>query len=86
MLVVTNEIDMNNTIQAIKEASRYPVSIIIVGVGNADFTSMNQLDDDNGVLFARDIVQFVPFRNYKTRPIEELAKDTLAEVPKQVHL
>jgi len=85
LMITDGEItDMSETIQAIKQAASAPLSIIIVGVGNADFTSMNQLDDDDGKLFPRDLVQFVPFRNYKTRPIADLAKDTLAEVPKQL--
>lgn len=48
------------------------MSIIIIGVGDADFTEMQMLDGDDGVLKApngqpvhRDIVQFVPFRDYK---------------------
>ena len=52
-------------------ASKLPVSIIIVGVGGADFTAMDILDGDDGVLKARtgercvrDIVQFVPFREF----------------------
>ena len=64
--------DMSNTRQAIVQASRLPMSIIIVGVGNADFADMDELDGDNGVLRGpmgepakRDIVQFVPFRDFK---------------------
>ena len=38
--------DMNDTKLAVIEASRLPMSIIIVGVGNADFTAMNELDAD----------------------------------------
>ena len=48
------------------------MSLIIVGVGGADFTDMRMLDGDDGVLRApngepvkRDIVQFVPFRDFK---------------------
>ena len=50
------------------------MSIIIVGVGNADFTNMNKLDGDNGLYSsngkraARDIVQFVPFRDVGMNP------------------
>ena len=47
------------------------MSIIIVGVGEADFQAMDILDGDNGMLrdargnyAKRDIVQFVPFRNF----------------------
>ncbi len=39
-----------------------------------------------GVLMSRDIVQFVPFRDFKNRPLSELAKETLAEIPSQVHI
>ena len=33
----------------IVNASDLPLSIIIVGVGNADFESMNELDGDDGL-------------------------------------
>ena len=72
-------------------ASSLPLSIIIVGVGNEDFESMNQLDADEEPLYSekykkimdRDIVQFVPFREFKDNPIL-LAKQTLEEVPNQL--
>ena len=62
---------MGNTCDAIVYASKLPMSIIIVGVGSADFSAMSELDGDDedgvltsqrGELVARDIVQFVPFR------------------------
>lgn len=63
---------MGETKTSIVKASHLPMSLIIVGVGNADFAAMNELDGDNGVLKApsgepvkRDIVQFVPFREFK---------------------
>ena len=66
-----------------------------MGIGNADFSSMNQLDSDNGMLSSggltasRDIVQFVPFRDYlhygdPFRASAELARALLAEVPNQL--
>lgn len=61
--------DMPATKDAIVKASPLPCSIIIVGVGSADFSSMNELDSDGGLLrgptagiAARDIVQFVEFK------------------------
>ena len=60
---------MDKTVDLIVQASNLPLSIIIVGVGNADFDNMNRLDGDNGLynskgaMAARDIVQFVPFRD-----------------------
>lgn len=81
--------------QAIIAASQLPLSIVIVGIGNADFTSMNELDSDNGLLnlngkyASRDIVQFVPFRDFLYQPDPyrasyELARALLAEIPTQL--
>uniref|UniRef100_A0A8I3WZD1 Copine-6 n=1 Tax=Callithrix jacchus TaxID=9483 RepID=A0A8I3WZD1_CALJA len=78
LLVLTDGVvsDMAETRAAIVRASRLPMSIIIVGVGNADFTDMRLLDGDDGPLrcprgvpAARDIVQFVPFRDFKDVPV-----------------
>ena len=67
-----------------------PMSIIIIGVGAADFTNMEILDGDNGILknrqgkpAMRDIVQFVPMRNY-ANDITFLHEDVLREVPRQL--
>jgi hypothetical protein len=38
--------DMPATRDLIVECSDYPLSIIIVGIGNADFSNMVQLDGD----------------------------------------
>ncbi|XP_069699446.1 copine-8-like [Periplaneta americana] len=97
LLIITDGVitDMARTKQAIIRASALPMSIIIVGVGNADFTAMNELDADtvplvlNGVQAHRDIVQFVPFRNFQSvRNLSAakayLAKEVLAEIPDQI--
>lgn len=42
--------DMPATIDLVCELANHPVSIIIVGVGNADFSAMEELDGDGGVL------------------------------------
>ena len=39
---------MSETIDAIVRASHFPMSIIIVGVGQADFADMDTLDCDTG--------------------------------------
>lgn len=66
-----------------------------MGVGDADFSAMDELDADfaplhsRGKIAERDIVQFVPFNKFFTRsndPVakELLAKEVLAEVPRQI--
>ena len=80
------------------DASRLPLSLIIVGVGAADFDAMEELDGDvvrlssNGRFADRDIVQFVPFRDFLNKQPSQsvsaarllLAREVLAEVPGQV--
>uniref|UniRef100_A0A8C7SAQ8 Copine III n=3 Tax=Salmoninae TaxID=504568 RepID=A0A8C7SAQ8_ONCMY len=93
LLIITDGVitDLDQTRSAIVNASRLPMSIIIIGVGGADFTAMEFLDGDDGRLraptgetAARDIVQFVPFRQFQNSPKEALAQSVLAEVPGQV--
>lgn len=83
--------DMDEVTTSIVNASRLPMSIVIVGVGNGDFGGMTLLDSDNNLLKAsdgsasvRDIVQFVPFRQYQNAPSTIFAKEVLAEVPRQI--
>lgn len=82
--------DMQDTIDAIVEASELPLSIIIIGIGNEDFTNMEILDGDDtplisskGVRTKRDIVQFVPFNKFYNNPTT-LAKEVLYEIPTQI--
>ncbi|XP_023570512.1 copine-1 isoform X4 [Octodon degus] len=83
--------DVEATCQAVVNASKLPMSVIIVGVGGADFEAMEQLDADGGPLrtragesAARDIVQFVPYRRFQNASREALAQAVLAEVPTQL--
>ncbi|KAL1420745.1 hypothetical protein MTO96_004476 [Rhipicephalus appendiculatus] len=97
LLIITDGVisDMPQTLEAIVQASTLPMSIIIVGVGNADFSAMEVLDGDvvrvssRGRAAERDIVQFVPFRKFlQGGPWQSnqmrLAKEVLAEIPDQV--
>ncbi|KAL7985454.1 hypothetical protein Chor_004024 [Crotalus horridus] len=93
LLIITDgEItDLDQTRQAIVNASKLPMSIIIIGVGSAEFKAMEFLDGDDGVLkslagepVARDIVQFVPFRQFQNAPREALSQAVLAEIPRQL--
>ena len=43
---------MQNTIDEIVKASGLPLSVIIIGVGDADFDSMVQLDADVTPLYS----------------------------------
>ena len=83
--------DLEASIDAIVKDNDMPISIIIVGVGKADFTKMDILDADDtpmksswGELARRDIVQFVPFSDFKGKSSSELAKAVLEEVPGQL--
>ncbi|XP_042255810.1 copine-3-like isoform X1 [Thunnus albacares] len=92
LLIITDGVitDMDRTRTAIVDASHLPMSIIIVGVGGADFSAMEFLDSDDkllrspsGHVASRDIVQFVPFRNFQGSSMA-LAQSVLAELPDQV--
>ena len=99
LLIVTDGIitDMEQTKSAIVDAALLPISIIIVGVGGANFDAMEELDgdtvrvtDQRGRVASRDIVQFVPMRNFlgvgganSQLAGIYLAKEVLAEVPDQ---
>jgi hypothetical protein len=77
--------DIEQTKNAIRYASTAPLSIVIVGVGNADFTRMQFLDDfqrDEGGN-TRDIVQFVEFSRHRNNR-QSLTRETLDEIPDQL--
>ncbi len=98
LLIITDGIisDMHQTKHAIVTASSLPISIIIVGVGDADFDAMDELDSDDvrlmvdGRYAERDIVQFVPLNKFlsKNGPFiksqVDLAKAVLEEIPDQL--
>ena len=97
LMILTDGIinDMNETIDCIVEASKLPLSIIIIGVGTADFTNMEILDGDEkplintfGEIRKRDIVQFVEFKRFKDENGinngTELAEEVLKEIPRQL--
>lgn len=83
--------DMDKTISNVVEASSLPLSVIIVGVGNESFRNMVRLDSDDSALrdgrgrrAKRDIVQFVPFRNFDSKSLGSLGEEVLRELPRQV--
>ncbi|XP_021950663.1 copine-8 isoform X2 [Folsomia candida] len=94
--------DLDSTKDAIINASTLPMSIIIIGVGQEDFSAMEFLDSDgrvlrhNGRAAARDIVQFVEMRKYMTQGYgyqqsgsyskQDLTRAVLHELPDQLVL
>jgi len=96
LLIITDGIitDFEETKRSIIEASHLPMSIIIVGVGEEDFSAMDDLDSDDSLLRSgslvakRDIVQFVELRKFLQNngqwSKQLLAKEVLAEIPAQL--
>ena len=76
--------DIALTQRALLQASNAPLSIVIVGVGQANFDKMQFLDDvaDRNPE-QRDICQFVEFQKYANDK-SALTRETLAEIPSQV--
>ncbi|CAG7824703.1 unnamed protein product, partial [Allacma fusca] len=71
LVIITDGVisDMTKTKKAIIDACAHPISIVIIGVGEADFAAMEELDGDavrisvRNKIAARDIVQFVAYRS-----------------------
>ena len=83
--------DVKETTDLIVQLSKFPVSIIIIGVGKDGFAKMRFLDADEAILrnskgepAARDIVQFVKFLDYNKGGIAQLAEEVLKEMPDQI--
>nr|XP_053650266.1 copine-9-like [Cherax quadricarinatus] len=95
-LIITDGIisDLPETRKALVHASSLPMSVIIVGVGNEDFSAMEQLDGDDNRLSAegkyaeRDIVQFVELKKFLSDNHQlsqaQLSQDVLREIPAQL--
>lgn len=88
--------DYNQTVDRIIEASALPLSIVIVGLGDGDFSQVRKLDQDevklkgnkSGKESKRDMIDFIDFKDYlceKRTPLTEinLARKTFAEIPSQ---
>ncbi|PSS07616.1 Protein BONZAI like [Actinidia chinensis var. chinensis] len=92
LLIITDGVitDLQETKDALVTASDLPLSILIVGVGGADFKEMEILDADkneklessNGRIASRDIVQFVPLQDVQSGEVS-VVQTLLAELPSQ---
>ena len=101
LLILTdgNIHDLRKTIDMVVACTQFPLSVIIVGIGDGDFSAMELLDGDKydlvdgyGEKSRRDICQFVKMSEYKMNEgtpeefidCQRLAEDVLAEVPDQL--
>mmetsp|Transcript_193 Transcript_193/g.396 ORF Transcript_193/g.396 Transcript_193/m.396 type:complete len:609 (-) Transcript_193:236-2062(-) len=76
--------DVQATKQALASVADAPLSIIIVGIGNADFSAMQFLDDfEKRSNMNRDVVQFVQFNAHEFDKTS-LTRATLEEIPDQL--
>jgi E3 ubiquitin-protein ligase RGLG len=77
------------TIEAIIEASEYPLSIVMIGVGDGPFDTMVMFDDRLGSKSRFDNFQFVDYhqvvKNSKT-PDLTFALKAFMEIPEQYRL
>ena len=92
LMILTDGVidDLQETIDALVKGSFLPLSVIIIGIGDADFTKMEILDGDEVPLISsigerrmRDLVQFVPFNKFKNDE-NKLSKEVLEEIPRQI--
>jgi len=92
MLLITDGVlnDVKETTDAIVAAADHPLSIVIVGVGGADYAQMDvlvkadTLKDSHGKKPSRNIVQFASMREFAKEHPSKLAEKTLKEVSKQM--
>ncbi|KAK4751252.1 hypothetical protein SAY87_004734 [Trapa incisa] len=92
LLIVTDGVltDLQETKDALVRASDLPLSVLIVGVGSAEFKQMqildadkgNRLESSTGRVATRDIVQFVPMRDVYDGQIS-VVQALLEELPNQ---
>ena len=73
--------DVQKTAVALKAVCEFPLSVLIVGIGDANFNDMKFLDDDIGA--KHDICDFVQFNLHK-HDADSLTKDTLEEIPRHL--
>ena len=86
--------DLSKAVDCIVSACKYPLSLVIVGIGTDEFAGMQVLDadscrltDSKGRQAERDIVQFVSYEQSKAKQkhgVFNLAEEVLAEIPQQV--
>lgn len=100
LLIITDGVinDLDQAISAISNAASLPLSIIITGIGPADFTNMEQLSQNNGIFLkqygnssnmsriGRRNFHFAALRKnkYSNGTNAVITKETMAAVSKQM--
>lgn len=97
LLINTSCRDIQDMKNALVKASEYPISIIIVGIGEGNFDEMERLNKDdnqiinsNGDKIKRDFVQFCLLNKYnhknnnQVKLYGKLVNEVLSEIPRQV--
>jgi len=83
ILTAGNVEDIKETKSQLIAACTDPLSVVIVGIGEADFTSMEFLDEfDTEKEEGRDITKFVRFNDYQS--YNALTEAVLDEIPGQL--
>jgi hypothetical protein len=91
IMTAGNPVDIHESIDLICTAAEdAPLSIVIIGVGNGDFSSLERLcggekgalKDSRGVPIAREIVHFVTFKQFMGNATEVISS-ALKEIPEQ---
>lgn len=82
ILTAGNVENVRETKDQLIEASDDPLSVVIVGIGDADFTGMEFLDEHDDTEGGRDITKFVRFSEYKS--FNALTEAVLDEIPDQL--
>jgi hypothetical protein len=83
ILTAGNVEEKEETKQQLLAASRDPLSVVIVGIGDTDYSNMEFLDRfDPAKEKGRDITKFVRFNDYKS--YNALTEAVLDEIPDQL--
>jgi Copine len=83
ILTAGNVEEKEETKQQLLAASRDPLSVVIVGIGDTDYSNMEFLDSfDPQKEEGRDITKFVRFNDYKS--YNALTEAVLDEIPGQL--
>mmetsp|Transcript_18886 Transcript_18886/g.38763 ORF Transcript_18886/g.38763 Transcript_18886/m.38763 type:complete len:638 (-) Transcript_18886:449-2362(-) len=83
ILTAGNVEDVEETKQFLAKAGEEPLSVVILGIGDADFSGMEFLDAfDAETERGRDITKFVEFNDYKS--YNALTEAVLDEIPEQL--